>query len=433
MFNPNMNLSKSEIYFHYLIYFLPMSIVIGNFFLNLNILLIITFFIITMFKKNFFFSANVNLFFILLLIFIIINTYFSLNIQHSIKGWLGFIKNILLFFSIYFALSNNIFKRNFLKFTFIILIFVLLDTLIQYFFGKDIFGFETGNSHGTRLSGPFGDEYVVGAFIAKFFFISLMYLHINYNKKKFQLYIVLFFSISLLVVFLSQERSAFFIFILASVFYFIFARLNLKIKFYTLAITVLLISTILYNNDSYKNKYYKLTSQQLGISKVPHQYNSYKNFQTDSFWDSRYGAHFLTAIEIFKDNKFTGAGAKNFRKICSLEKYASIDSNYYEDRCNTHPHNIYLEILSELGLFGFILFCLFILFVTVKNFFLYFKNLNNNHDNFLYLNNLCLLTILFFPVQTTGSFFSSFNGVFYWVGLSLVMNNMNFKLFRNFD
>ena len=34
--------------------------------------------------------------------------------------------------------------------------------------------------------------------------------------------------------------------------------------------------------------------------------------------------------------------------ICPIyEKYENIKSIYYKDRCTTHPHNLYLEIISE--------------------------------------------------------------------------------------
>jgi O-antigen ligase len=47
-----------------------------------------------------------------------------------------------------------------------------------------------------------------------------------------------------------------------------------------------------------------------------------------------------------------------------VKKDEVIFSNYnYSNGCNTHPHNIYLQILSEIGLIGFILFFSFFLFL----------------------------------------------------------------------
>ena len=38
------------------------------------------------------------------------------------------------------------------------------------------------SSHGQRLNGPFGNEYVVGSYLSKLFFISLIYLILSRKK-----------------------------------------------------------------------------------------------------------------------------------------------------------------------------------------------------------------------------------------------------------
>ena len=42
--------------------------------------------------------------------------------------------------------------------------------------------------------------------------------------------------------------------------------------------------------------------------------------------------------------------------------------------CNTHPHNIYLEYLSELGFLGFILLNLIFVYAFIKLLLIVFKN-----------------------------------------------------------
>ena len=66
----------------------------------------------------------------------------------------------------------------------------------------------------------------------------------------------------------------------------------------------------------------------------------------------QWGAHYLTSIEIFKDSKLFGSGIKTFRNVCNNEKYADINSVNSNNRCSSHPHNIYFEILAETGLVG---------------------------------------------------------------------------------
>ena len=72
----------------------------------------------------------------------------------------------------------------------------------------------------------------------------------------------------------------------------------------------------------------------------------------------------------------------------------------------------------------FLPFCLIIIYLVFNN----IKSLLNKYDVKILIN-IGLLIIFFFPIQTTGSFFSTFNGVFYWIALAIIINNMNLKIF----
>ena len=131
--------------------------------------------------------------------------------------------------------------------------------------------------------------------------------------------------------------------------------------------------------------------------------------------DNHHKAHFLTAIEIFKNNKVTGSGIRTFRVECQKSEYKNINSIYSAHRCTTHPHNFYLEVLSETGILGIAILLslnLYILLQLVRNF--WDKKEKRNEILFIF----CNFVILFWPLQTTGSFFSSWNGVFYWIFFS---------------
>ena len=115
------------------------------------------------------------------------------------------------------------------------------------------------------------------------------------------------------------------------------------------------------------------------------------------------------------------AGLKTFRYICSNDKYEKIDSRKKEFRCSEHPHNIYLELASELGILV-LLFCfIFMFYVLIKLLFLIKNNNRNSLEYFI------SFFILFWPIQITGSFFSSFNGFFYFFGIAIVIFNINKK------
>ena len=102
-----------------------------------------------------------------------------------------------------------------------------------------------------------------------------------------------------------------------------------------------------------------------------------------------------------------------FRYVCSdIKKYNKIDSKK-KDFSFTHPHNIYLELAAELGLI-IMLICVVLLFYILIKFFVSIKLRNKNSIEYF-----TAFFILYWPLQITGSFFSSFNGFFIFLGLRL--------------
>lgn len=345
-----------------------------------------------------------------------LNIYFSEQRNVSFFKFLGILKHILFFISIYICMK---FCKNFKNYFFSILIFLLLfvsfDTLIQFYFSRDIFGFEPYvvlNSEGLvklrRLSGPFGDEYIVGAFISKITFLALIFFNLK-NLNKYNELLILFF---LIIVLLSNERSAFLMLLIGST---IYIFLNTETKIFKkisklIAIFIILIFVVFQNNHLIRHY------QKFDLTKKEENVSIFKNFQ-----DTQWGAHYLTALEISKQNLILGSGLGTFRYICGDKTYENIKSKFSEVRCSTHPHNIYLEILSEAGILIFLLF----LYLNALIFFYLLKKIITEKR----LNNIlifCAYVILFNPIQTTGSFFSTWNGIFYWLLIGLIVYQFDF-------
>jgi O-antigen ligase len=80
----------------------------------------------------------------------------------------------------------------------------------------------------------------------------------------------------------------------------------------------------------------------------------------------------VSAVDIFKHNQFLGIGAGNFPEKCdfflrSIGIYMKIDAN-------THAHNIYLIILSEHGIIGFLILGAFTFLCMWQSFLYFLKN-----------------------------------------------------------
>jgi O-antigen ligase len=137
----------------------------------------------------------------------------------------------------------------------------------------------------------------------------------------------------------------------------------------------------------------------------------------------RHHEHYIAAYNIFLDNKFFGIGIKNFKNVCGEKKYKT------EYSCSTHPHNFYLQFLSELGLFGF-LFIIFSLFFLIYNllkhlYFKYYKKIYYFDDYQICLLAAVLITI--WPFVPTGNFFNNWLNVIHYFPLGLILFNKNSK------
>ena len=139
---------------------------------------------------------------------------------------------------------------------------------------------------------------------------------------------------------------------------------------------------------------------------------------------------FLTAIDTWKKNIIFGNGIKSFRVDCS--KLQSQEYNLAEDvvvkskknrLCSNHPHNYYLEILTEVGIIGLfivsVIALLFILFIF-KNF-KFVKQINI--ENLILLSAIISLILETLPIKSTGSIFTTNNATYLILIASIVVSH----------
>ena len=109
--------------------------------------------------------------------------------------------------------------------------------------------------------------------------------------------------------------------------------------------------------------------------------------------------HIISAIRMFMDNPIFGHGVNTFRLKCNKAEF-----KYNDESCSTHPHNTYVQILSELGLLGMIpiIIIIYHFFMRIFNHFLYSKN--NPYNTITHVDSAIaaitfLRSINFFPFQ----------------------------------
>ena len=125
-------------------------------------------------------------------------------------------------------------------------------------------------------------------------------------------------------------------------------------------------------------------------------------------------------------NHGVGGHIFNLQKLgIPVKKGQYLFSQYaYFNGCNTHPHNIHLQFLSELGIFGYIFLLFFFLYLfssIAKNLFKNF-HLKENINLSLFYSSLGLLIFLF-PLLPSGSFFNNWISIIFYFNLSTFLYN----------
>lgn len=398
-------------------YLIPLSLIIGSTVINFNIILflIVGFLYIFLGKIKFIFSFNSK---ILLFFFIIL--IFSSIINIKVIGFENFFKSIFLlkFFLLYILIENlvsnkNLDIKNFSKITLFLVTFVSLDLILQFFYGKNIFGFKPWEG---RITGVFGSEAIAGGFIQKLFLISLIGIYLlMYKNKYLKNFISLLLIISILFAsFIASNRMSFLLIIFTLIMLIFFIKEYRKKILFPILFLVPIFIYLYDQNDDLKKKFDGLKNKVINLSNHAFEMFDDEN-QNKKVLRTNHGKIYFTAIQSFKENKILGSGLKSFRNKCS--KFENLNENF---KCSTHPHNYHLEILHDAGLLGFFALSIFsfaIIYTIYKN----FRQKNLIYEDKLIISLLLLnLLIEIFPIKSTGSIFSTWTGTIFWLSIALV-------------
>ena len=382
-------------YFLFLFSVIPISILIGSAVSLINILLIdLSFIILIIYTKNFFFLKDVSIKYLIILYFyLILNSFISIDFTEGALRNFGFLRMIILFAAFNYFFYQNYFLKRVLTFWLFIICIVLIDVFIESFSGTNIFGYGGEAYLGKRIVSFFKDEAIVGGFLNGFYLILLGFLF-NEFKEKNLLFISLFIVLLIIGILLTGERSNSIKAIFGLSFFIFFVRvLDKKIKIALASSIIIIFFFSLFNSSYLKTRF---VNQMKIYTK---QENVYFKLYNSGF-------------EVFKTNKLFGVGNKNYRvETCKNEV---VDKNKKKYFCNTHPHQIYLELLSEHGIIGTILIFYILYKLVFSKIFL-----TLNTKNYLKLGTLIYIIFVFTPIIPSGAFFNNYLLTIFIMNLSL--------------
>ena len=427
----NYQKNKNQLLLLNILFFtLPISFILGNLVLNLNISLLIIFTFLIFRSKIFELKLNiidktVIIFFVYILLNGIYNNFFNLNVSNLNNENIVLIKSIsfLRFLLFYFVIKFLVFKNHInYKFLFLIYgsicLFICVDVVIQFSLGKDIFGFE---SMGRRNPGPFNDEPIAGTFIQRFFIYALFFVVIFLNRKKNINKIILFSVVILCITgaIVAGNRMPLVIILLTLLILVVFEKSLRKILSFQLVLGVIFFSFLMKNPTEIRHHYKNF----LADSKDIIIYSKSKILSEDVEISNMHLREFESGIFTWKENKILGGGVKSFRWVCNnieRSKVLHLVTKKGRVNCNNHPHNYYIQIAAELGVVGIIIFFILIFFTFVKS----LKSLIFYQNDVVSKKLLFVFLILFinevFPFKTTGSFFTTTNAYYIFFVLPFV-------------
>ena len=378
---------------------------------------------------------------------------------------------IVFFFNIFVDLKKIIIISFFVAYS-----LLLVDSFVQLSYGYNLLG--NPLSPTDRVSSFFGSKLVMGSFVSRTLPVILAFTFLVHFKYKKYFQVALFFIAGVLI-FLSNERTASVYYIIIFILY-IF--LNFKKKsslllflffsflFFFLSFIKpssyqrLLFSTLDQFKQtkniffpSYRHELHYITAYNIfddrkllghgiksfrylcanekyaPLSKIEKDNKVYSKKNGFIFFEKTNDESYVIIRNKFDEKnsedyyyKITGTFLKYYKKNGDyVNENELIFSNYeFKNGCNTHPHNIHIQFLSELGILGYIFLLVAFLFLLITVFSIFLKyiraNKLKNKEKFLFFSLIGLLLSIF-PFFPSGNFFNNWLSVIFFFNMACLV------------
>ena len=397
----------------------------GPFLPDLIISVTSIFFLYHVFKnKDFkYFKNNPLIIFFIFCFYCIICSLFADNVMFSLKSSIFYFRIGVFACVIWYMIDKDKSILDFFYYSLLISFSVLsFDAGSQYLYTKIILGLPISGENG-RVSSFFGDELIMGSYLSRLFPLLFALFIIKVKKNKFEIYYIgaLFVLIDI-IIFISGERTAFFFLNLSTLFIIILIKDYQKFRLITFILGLITCLIITFNTVEIKERMFTGPLNDMGFI------NTTSNSDKKYVFTKSHDSLIKTAFKMFQEKPFFGHGPKMFRIKCSDIKYKT---GIYP--CSTHPHNFYIQLLSETGIIGFSfffsIFCyvLFCAYMQLKS--ILFKN-----ERYLTDYQVCLLAgilITVWPFSPNGNFFNNWLAITYSLPIGFYIQSIYAKKIKN--
>jgi len=351
-------------------------------------------------------------FFIAFCLVCILSSILSDNILVSLRSSLFYIRFGVFALLISYLIEQNKKILNYFYYAFLITFpSLVIDGYFQFFQGSNLFGYKIGENY--RVSSFFGDELILGSYLARLYPLFFAIFVVRSNKRPLEIFAVsiLFVLIDILI-FFSGERASFVLFNLSTIFIIIFISNYKWLRIGVFTFSLFIITILLINNEKLYDRYIVSSKRSMGLDSSSTQ---------KYFFSPGHESLIRTSWKMFLDKPIFGQGPKLYRIKSYDPKYETGTSPHHP-----HPHNFYVQLLAETGIVGFSflagLFCYFV-FLTLKHIYIYFIYKKKWLSDY----QICLLSgllITIWPLTTNGSIFGNYLMLFYTLQIGFFKKNI---------